>query len=152
MRNKGFTLIEILIVLIIIGILATLAIPQFQSMAEKARKAEALTNLSAIYTAQQVYRLENGNYADVVADGATITFVMGNLGITIQQRYFKYGTSSAAPGLATATRLTEAEGTATAGLQGDVTYGGATIERNLDTGQVKASDLVYGYAPVDTWQ
>ena len=67
--KKGFTLIEVLIVVIILGILATLAIPQFNSMVNRARLAEAWAGLGAVRTAQAVYYMEDATtYADDVAD------------------------------------------------------------------------------------
>jgi prepilin-type N-terminal cleavage/methylation domain-containing protein len=56
--KKGFTLIEVLIVVIILGILATISIPQFGKLVERARMSEAATNVAAIRTAQRVYYLE----------------------------------------------------------------------------------------------
>lgn len=53
-KSFGFTLLEVIIVVVIIGVLASLAIPRFGSMIERARGAEALTNLSEIRSA--IYR------------------------------------------------------------------------------------------------
>ena len=52
MNRKGFTLIELMIVVAIIGILAAIAIPNFLKFQAKAKQSEAKNNLSAIYTAQ----------------------------------------------------------------------------------------------------
>lgn len=60
--KKGFTLIEVLIVVIILGILATLAIPQFGKMVKRARLAEAWAGLGGIRTAQAVYYMEWNAY------------------------------------------------------------------------------------------
>jgi prepilin-type N-terminal cleavage/methylation domain-containing protein len=72
--KKGFTLIEVLIVVIILGILATIAIPQFGNIVERARASEAVTNIAAIRTALEVFQLERGgdypDYADVAAINA----------------------------------------------------------------------------------
>lgn len=47
-NNKGFTLLEIIIVIIIIGVLASLALPRFLKTVEYSRSAEALSHLSAL--------------------------------------------------------------------------------------------------------
>ena len=62
--NKAFTLIEILIVVLIIGSLAAIAVPKYQKAVDKARAAEAITILKNITEAQEVYYLANGEYTD----------------------------------------------------------------------------------------
>src|SRR3990172_6344732 len=63
MKNKkGFTLIELMIVVAIIGILAAIAIPNFLKFQAKSKQSEAKTNLKAIYTAQTGYFGENNTY------------------------------------------------------------------------------------------
>jgi|WetSurMetagenome_2_1015567.scaffolds.fasta_scaffold363589_1 type IV pilus assembly protein PilA len=63
MNKKGFTLIELMIVVAIIGILAAIAIPDFLKFQAKAKQAEAKTNLGAIFTTQVAYYGENSTYA-----------------------------------------------------------------------------------------
>jgi type IV pilus assembly protein PilA len=63
MRNKkGFTLIELMIVVAIIGILAAIAIPNFLKFQAKSKQSEAKTNLKAIYTAELGYYGEFSTY------------------------------------------------------------------------------------------
>ena len=66
-RKGGFTLIELMIVVAIIGILAAIAIPNFLRFQLKAKSSEGKTNLAAIRTAEQSYYSEFGVYvsADV---------------------------------------------------------------------------------------
>jgi type IV pilus assembly protein PilA len=59
---KGFSLIELMIVVAIIGILAAVAVPSFQRFQAKARQSEAKTLLSGLYTAEKTYKMEWGTY------------------------------------------------------------------------------------------
>ena len=65
---KAFTLIELLVVVLIIGILAAVALPQYQKAVAKSRYATLKAAGNALSTAQQVYFLENGQYACDLAD------------------------------------------------------------------------------------
>lgn len=71
-NNKGFTLIELMIVVVIIGILAAIAIPKFNSVSQNAKKAEAGPVLKQICTLQGTYFQENGAYA--TSEGALTGF------------------------------------------------------------------------------
>ena len=61
-KESGFSLVELMIVVGIIGILATMAMPKFQEFQSKAKMAEAKTALSHLYTMQHSYFLENDEY------------------------------------------------------------------------------------------
>lgn len=67
-RDEGFTLFELLIVIIIIGILAAIALPSFLSQATKARASEARTNVGALNRAQQAYYFERLTFTDTLSD------------------------------------------------------------------------------------
>ncbi|HEX9756697.1 MAG TPA: prepilin-type N-terminal cleavage/methylation domain-containing protein [Nitrospiria bacterium] len=68
--KKGFTLIELMIVVAIIGILAAIAIPNFLKFQAKSRQAEVKTNLGGMFTAEESYRAEFSTYVtDLIAIG-----------------------------------------------------------------------------------
>ncbi|MCD6539230.1 MAG: prepilin-type N-terminal cleavage/methylation domain-containing protein [Candidatus Omnitrophica bacterium] len=58
----GFTLAEVIIVVVIIGILATLAVPNYIKAVERTRNKEAISMLKLIQQAEKMYRLENNGY------------------------------------------------------------------------------------------
>jgi prepilin-type N-terminal cleavage/methylation domain-containing protein len=60
--KKGVTLIEMIIVIIIVGILATIAVPQYIGVKERSMDKEARANLSTIQAAEKNYRIEKGSY------------------------------------------------------------------------------------------
>jgi type IV pilus assembly protein PilA len=60
--QAGFSLIELMIVVAIIGILATIAVPNFQKFQAKARQSEAKGTLSAIYTSEKAFYGEWGQF------------------------------------------------------------------------------------------
>jgi len=66
--DKGFTLIELLVTIIIIGLLASVALPQFLNQAKKARLAEAKSLVGSAIRGQMGYKLDSGNWAATCAD------------------------------------------------------------------------------------
>jgi type IV pilus assembly protein PilA len=69
LHERGFTLIELMIVVAIVGILAAIAIPQFLRYQVQARQAEAKTNLAGIFVAELAYYGENsrfGSFSEII--------------------------------------------------------------------------------------
>ena len=62
-KKNGFTLAEIIVVVIILGMLTTLAIPRFTTTFERVRASEGVNLLTALLGAQKVYQLENAAYS-----------------------------------------------------------------------------------------
>jgi len=84
-RRSGFTLVELLIVIAIIGVLSTIGIPTFRRMIQKSKKSEAQVNLGGLYTAEQGFESEYGAFGNnlsrmgfqVDGNGNSLTYVVG---------------------------------------------------------------------------
>jgi prepilin-type N-terminal cleavage/methylation domain-containing protein len=63
MRRSGFTLIELMVVVAIIGLLSAIAVPNFQKFQCRAKKTEGKNGLGLIAKAEEAYRAENDVYA-----------------------------------------------------------------------------------------
>ena len=67
MKNKqAFTLIELLVVVLIIGILAAVALPQYQKAVEKSKATQAITLLKSVYQAAKAYQLASGEWPTTI--------------------------------------------------------------------------------------
>jgi type IV pilus assembly protein PilA len=67
-NSEGFTLVELMIVVAIIGILSAIAIPNFQKFQARARQAEAKIALAGIYTAEKGYVVDSNTYSQCLQD------------------------------------------------------------------------------------
>ena len=67
---KGFTLVELAVVIVIIGVLAAFGVPQFLKSVERSKAAEAFNYLSAVRSAQERYLAKQGLYVDEANKGS----------------------------------------------------------------------------------
>ena len=63
---RGFTLVELAVVVVIIGVLAAFAVPRFMNSVERSKAAEAFNFLSTVHSAQERYHARQGQYADAL--------------------------------------------------------------------------------------
>jgi prepilin-type N-terminal cleavage/methylation domain-containing protein len=72
-KTQGFTLIELMIVVAIIGILAAIAIPQFANLVSKSQEGRTKANLGTIRSALSIYYGDTEGWYPVAATGANLT-------------------------------------------------------------------------------
>jgi type IV pilus assembly protein PilA len=72
-NDQGFTLVELMVVVAIVGILTAIAIPQYAKFTARSRQTEAKTSLGLAYTQEKSFTVENNSY----------TGCLGNIGVTI---------------------------------------------------------------------
>ena len=109
LKRKGYTLTEMLVVLVIIAILAALAWPNYKTIKEKALNREAKASLALIRAAEKIYRLEQGFYYPRPATATTVvsninSYLKLSLPDTASVTWSISVDSTPASGVATATR------------------------------------------------
>jgi type IV pilus assembly protein PilE len=94
-REKGFTLIELMVVIAIIAILAAIAIPQYSQYVINAKTTHAKSNLQTLNTEEQQYYQDCRSYAETAGDGNAVTNA-GTCGNVILWPVDNYAPSTAA--------------------------------------------------------
>lgn len=127
-RKKGFTLIELMTVVIIVGILASVSVPLYRGQIKRAIAAEGTTLVGSVRTAQRIYFAENDSYAtkaELTAAGGTIEtfdnkyFDWANVTITVGEDGDEFDATAAGRAGSAAAGIS-----VTIDQSGDITYSG----------------------------
>ena len=97
--EEGFTLVELMIVVAIIGILSAIAVPNYQKYQARARQSEAKMNLSGLYTAEKSYSVETATFSGCLP---AVGFELPSAGNRFYAVGFKSGGATAGSGTAAA--------------------------------------------------
>lgn len=87
--KKAFTLLELIVVIVIIGIIASFAIPNYQNSIERAHERDAILNLTALHSSNQVYRSQTGSYWPS-SNNQDVVAINSNLGLNILENGMTY--------------------------------------------------------------
>ena len=90
--TKGFTLVELMVIIIIVGILAGIAVPLYLNYTETAKVREALGIMKAIITSQKVEKMRTLRYYTATGGNAPTTFLKKGVDMR-ESRYFTYEAS-----------------------------------------------------------
>ncbi len=145
--QKGFTLIELMIVVAIIGILAAIAIPNFLSYQAKARQSEAKTNLGGVYVSETAFYGEQGEFGNFTQIGYTLGSV-SNAACAVCRYTYRIGGSASGTAVGLAATATTITGTTTPNTEAANPNNGVNGASSFT---VSAAGNIDSDAAVDQW-
>jgi type IV pilus assembly protein PilE len=132
-RQQGFTLIELMIVVVVIAVLSAIALPSYTDYVTRSKLAEAYAHLSDLRVKMEQHYLDNRRYSSNTA-GGTCGITGGNTPTTQGTKYFDFTCASATPNAAGDQEYTlTAAGKASEGLSG--------IAFSIDQGSMKRTTV-----------
>ncbi len=114
-QGAGFTLVELIIVLVIVAILAGIALPNFMAMKERTLGREAIASLRLMIAANRVYRMESGFYYPFIPAGTSAsendaTLINNNLRLSLTENNWDYSILSSTLPCSNATAIRSVTG------------------------------------------
>lgn len=83
--KQGFTLMEVLIVIVVLGVLVGLAVPNYFRTVEKTRSNEAIANLKTIHMGQKIYRVDNNTF---YGPSSSLSSINQNLNTDVTEEFY----------------------------------------------------------------
>jgi type IV pilus assembly protein PilE len=99
--KAGFTIIELLIVVVMVAVLAALVLPRFGTTMEQARANEAVSYLRMIRAGERAFLSRNNTYILIAAGPAARAAIQANLGVDVSETNFTFSVGAGAAGIAT---------------------------------------------------
>ncbi|MBY5947577.1 pilin [Photobacterium rosenbergii] len=116
-KQQGFTLIELMIVVAVIGLLSAIAVPKYQEFAKKGAVASGMATLSALKTNIEDYMASNGSFPPSLEVAGAVSSSIGTIGIGDNTTTFTFNTGAANGSIVTFTRKNDGAWTCSHDIQ-----------------------------------
>jgi prepilin-type N-terminal cleavage/methylation domain-containing protein len=82
-NNTGFTLIEMVVVVTVLGVIASIAIPSYSKSLRKGHEQDAMMQLTSIHAALKQYRVQTNEYPDTSSVSKDLAYINSTLGVNL---------------------------------------------------------------------